>query len=113
MSAENLQSYEVATYRLIDGQSGRGKELVEDPQGPHQTRWLLAPLVDSDVYTSRNLNEYAGVFSPGPLDALTYSNGLLIPRNGSSPSSSAGSLALSSTEQVCWRPTVPPAITLC
>lgn len=57
-------------------------DMVEDPGGPNQTHWLLRHLVDSDVFTWRSLNTSPGGFSPGLLDLLTYSTGLLNPRNG-------------------------------
>lgn len=57
-------------------------DLVEDPDGPNHTHWLLRHLVDSDVFTWRRLNTSPGGFSPGLLDLLTYSTGLLHARNG-------------------------------
>ena len=57
-------------------------DLVEDPGGPNHTHWLLRRLVGSDVFTWRSFNDSPGGFSPGLLDLLTYSTGLLHPRNG-------------------------------
>ena len=57
-------------------------DLVEDPDGPNHTHWLLRHLVGSDVFTWRSANVSPGGFSPGLLDLLTYNTGLLHPRNG-------------------------------
>ncbi len=57
-------------------------DLVENRGGLIQTHWLLRHLVNSDVFTWRSLSTSPGGFSPGLLDLLTYSAGLLNPRNG-------------------------------